>query len=220
MSADCSFCSQVAGNPERNEILTLIDDPWALRPVLAEVGGAVAMPSIGALVPGHALVCPASHQRSVVATPTSIAGDVQELLGIVRQRLESAVGLPTHVFEHGSARYGGRIACSVEHAHVHVLPCEADVRRAIRDLAVWRPVGKEIADLRDIVGDSEYLLYETPDGERMTATTDTGLPSQLMRQVFARELRIADWNWRREPAVERIEATVELLAVDVAVCRC
>ena len=214
-SLECAFCGQVDGDGSRNEILALIQEPWAHRPVLAELGAAVAMPSIGALVRGHTLVCPADHHRSVLAAPQNVAADVQDLVASVRGRLEAATGLSTHVFEHGSAREGNRVACSVEHAHVHVLPCGGDVRPLIIDAARWQPAGEDLDDLRRVVGDAEYLLYEAPGGERLTVATTTGLPSQLLRQVFAAALDIPQWDWRLEPAVERIVATAELIATRI-----
>lgn len=216
MTIDCAFCGQVAGDPDRNEIAALIEESWALRPVLAELGAAVAMPSIGALVPGHTLVCPAAHYRSVLAAPQDVASDVEELTSVVRRRLEGATGLPTHVFEHGSPRDGSRVACSVEHAHVHVLPTELDVRAQVSAVTSWQSTDHDLDALRGLVGDREYLIYEAPTGERLLTTTSSGLPSQLLRQVFAAGLGIPDWNWRSDPAIERIRATVELLSVSVA----
>jgi ATP adenylyltransferase len=215
VTIDCAFCGQVAGDPDRNEIAALVDESWALRPTLAELGAAVAMPSIGALVPGHTLVCPGEHYRSVLAAPQDVASDVEELTRVVRHRLEAVTGLPTHVFEHGSPRDGSRVACSVEHAHVHVLPTELDVRAQVRAVASWQSTDHDLDTLRALVGDREYLIYEAPTGERLLATTSSGLPSQLLRQVFAAALDIADWNWRTDPAVERIRATAELLSATV-----
>lgn len=215
MSFDCAFCGQSTGTPQQNDILALIDEAWAVRPVLAELGAAVAMPSVGALTPGHTLVCPTKHHRSLLATPEDAAADVQSLVNRVRARLEYATGLPTHVFEHGSSRHGKRVACSVEHAHVHILPCEVDVRSTVSKIVRWQPAGNNLDDLRRVVGDSEYLLYEAPTGERLAAATEIGLPSQLLRKVFAAALDVEQWDWHLDPAVERIAATAELFGVCV-----
>jgi diadenosine tetraphosphate (Ap4A) HIT family hydrolase len=215
VTPDCAFCAQTAGLEEHNEMFALTGERWALRPVLAERGAAIAMPSIGALAPGHMLVCPVAHHRSLLAAPDTVAAAVQELLGAVRSHVEHATGTVTHVFEHGSSRYGERVACSVEHAHLHVLPCESDVLSAIADIADWKPAGRNLDELRRVVGDSEYLIYESPTGQRLTAITDTGLPSQLLRRVFASALDVSEWDWRVDPAVGRVAATAELYGVRI-----
>jgi ATP adenylyltransferase len=217
VTSDCTFCGQIAGDPSRNDVAPLVDAHWASRPVLTELGAAVVMPSIGALVPGHVLVCPAGHYRSVVAAPSDVARDVENLLGITRDRLESLTGSPTHVFEHGSSLCGDRVACSVEHAHVHIVPSPVDVRCRIAEVAEWWPAGSDIDDLRAVVGGDEYLLYAAPTGERLVATSATGFPSQLLRRVVAAAIGLVDWNWRSDPAADRIRATAELLLKPVAV---
>lgn len=211
MKPQCTFCGQIAGDPKRNDIAGLIRDRWAMRPVIAETGLAVVMPSIGALVPGHVLVSPASHLRSVFGAPHSVAEAVGQLVVAMREQLEAATGLPTHVFEHGSSSCGDRVACSIEHAHVHVLPAAVDLVPILADIAPWEIASHDQDRLSNLIGDAEYLFYEGPTGERMIATTSTGFPSQLMRQVFARELGLVDWNWRTNPALDRIRATVDLL---------
>jgi diadenosine tetraphosphate (Ap4A) HIT family hydrolase len=213
MSVDCPFCAQAAGELDHNEIAALIDEPWAARPVLAELGGAVAIPSIGALAPGHTLICPAEHYRSSLACPRELREEISELTRLVRGRLESATQLPTHVFEHGSPHDGSRIACSIEHAHVHVLPADIDVRERVATLAEWIAVKDGLESLRAAVGNAEYLFYEAPTGERAIATTTTGLPSQLLRRVFAEALGLEEWNWRIQPAVERMRRTAELMSL-------
>jgi ATP adenylyltransferase len=216
VSLDCTFCGQIAGDPHRNAIASILDAPWAMRPVLAENDAAVVMPSIGALVPGHALVCPATHHRSVVAAPPNIAREVEDLLSTTRQRVASLTGNPTHVFEHGSSLHGFRIACSVEHAHVHIVPSAVDIRTRLIGVAKWRPAGDDLDDLRSAVGDDEYLFYAAPTGERLVATSAAGFPSQLLRCVIADAIGLADWNWRTDPATNRIRATAELLLEPLA----
>jgi len=216
MSRDCKFCGQIAGDPRRNELATIVDALWTSRPVLAETAAAVVMPSIGALVTGHALVCPARHYRSLVAAPPDVARDVEGLLAATRERVETLTNSPTHVFEHGSSLHGSRIACSVEHAHTHVVPSSVDIRDRITGVAEWRAVGIDLEDLRSAVGGQEYLYYAAPTGECLVATSAQGFPSQLLRRVLADAMGLPDWNWRTEPAVDRVQTTAELLLEPVA----
>jgi hypothetical protein len=78
-------------------------------------------------------------------------------------------------------------------------------------MADWRPASDNIEDLRSEIGSDEYLYYAAPTGERLVARTRDGFPSQLMRRVLADGIGVADWNWRTDPAVDRINATADLL---------
>jgi diadenosine tetraphosphate (Ap4A) HIT family hydrolase len=60
----CAFCAQIAGRREHNALASLLGSGWSQRPLLVETEMSVAMPSIGALAPGHVLVSPKRHVRS------------------------------------------------------------------------------------------------------------------------------------------------------------
>jgi diadenosine tetraphosphate (Ap4A) HIT family hydrolase len=216
----CDFCGQVAGDPSRNAILRLLGSDWSVRPVLDERPGAVLMPSIGALVPGHVLVCPTEHARSFAATPAHLEPTLTELETAAARHLSESLGLPMHRFEHGSSRTGSRVACSVEHAHLHLVPAAVDLRHTLRSLADWREIGEGLEALRAAAGDDEYLFYAAPTGERWVATTTTGFPSQMLRRVLAEALDVDEWNWREHPATERIQATAALFGVEVLAGAC
>jgi diadenosine tetraphosphate (Ap4A) HIT family hydrolase len=208
----CYLCGQIEGSEERNLIWPLLAVPSARRPVLAENAVGVVMPSLGALVPGHVLVMPKVHVRSFVSAPSDVQGKLEELTQLTRRALSSQLGLPVHMFEHGSSKHGTRVACSVEHAHRHLIPTTAAVGAPIAAAVNWAPVGQR--RLRDIVGDCEYLHYQSADGESLAATAPLGgYESQLLRRLFATELRIPDaWNWRVHPQLENVRATIDLFA--------
>ncbi len=213
MSECCEFCMQIAGQREHNALLSLVGSAWAERPVLAERQGAVVMPSIGALATGHVLLCPKEHARSVASVDQGPAVDIEELATEWRRRLAIATGLPIHAFEHGSSSVeGGRVACSVEHAHLHLVPAAVEIRPRLRELLDWTRLEIGTSALRDTADGREYLFYEAPDGERMLATTESGFDSQLLRIVLAEALgRPESWNWREHPARLKVEKTVSLL---------
>ena len=210
----CYLCGQIDGDPRANLLEPLLHSSWSHRPVLAENSDAAAMPSIGALVTGHVLVCPKQHLRSFAAAPAALDQGLGSLAEEVASVLIRTLGLPVHRFEHGSSTYGSRVACSVEHAHLHLVPSPVDVVPAISHVARWRRVEGGLRSLRRAVGAEEYLLYESPEGRRFVAEAPAGgFPSQLLRRIFAAEAgEAATWNWREHPARERVEATVSLFA--------
>jgi ATP adenylyltransferase len=214
--SECAFCAQINGRTSDNELLRVLGTDWARRPLLAELGDAVTMPSIGALTTGHVLVCPRTHVCSTAGAEAEVAGDVARLAVRVRAFLELRFGEIVHEFEHGSPSDGSRVACSIEHAHVHLVPAAVDPMPALSGLATWRPGPHDPADLAACVQGREYISYREPGGRRWVATTETGFRSQLMRIALAAPMGVVDWNWREAPAVDHVAATVQLFAAERA----
>lgn len=209
--APCAFCAQILGLHEHNELSPLLEGQWGWRPVLLETAEAVVMPSIGALATGHVLVSPKHHRRSTAVCTPAEAASLNTLVDTTADHLRAEVG-PVHLFEHGSsAACEDRVACSVEHAHVHLVPSQIDVVDTLASVADWRPYAGARDELLAATGGAEYLIYESPAGERLLATTRTGFASQLLRRVLAESMGNGHhWNWREEPAVQRIRATADL----------
>jgi diadenosine tetraphosphate (Ap4A) HIT family hydrolase len=207
----CFFCEQVSGSSEHNLLYDALGHAWAVRPVLRENEGAAAMPSIGALTPGHLLISPKQHLRSFAAASSEQRTALERLAEATARELHRATGLTVHGFEHGSATCGERIACSVEHAHRLLIPYGDTVVPGLWQAARWRPLGQS-ETLADITGGREYLSYHAPDGRTWTATSEEGFPSQMLRRVFARALGDAHgWDWRSHPHAATILATIALL---------
>jgi hypothetical protein len=111
-------------------------------------------------------------------------------------------GQPVHRFEHGNATGEHGIACSVEHAHQHLLPADVDVIDALQRLGGWVTVHADDSPWVASRG-REYLLYRPPGAsECWVRVQPTGehFTSQLLRRVFATALGKEDWwNWRAHP---------------------
>ena len=209
--AACCLCGQIRGSGELNLLKPLLATPWSQRPILRENRGAAVMPSVGALVPGHVLVCPKTHVRSLATAPSWCVDELDALVEQTIRVVAQQTGDPIHAFEHGSARFGSRIACSVEHAHLHVVPARVSVSDRLHELAEWRPIDCSHDSLVRAVGAREYLLYRDPAGARLVSIAPAeGFPSQLMRRVFADALGISRWNWREDPARDSVRSTVDI----------
>src|SRR4051812_37170007 len=96
----CFLCGQIAADPELNLLDRLLNNAWSRRPVLLENDAAVAMPSIGALAPGHVLICPKRHCRSFAATSPDDEEGLTALVATTRRVLDQRLGVPVHTFEH------------------------------------------------------------------------------------------------------------------------
>ncbi|MDP9023213.1 MAG: HIT family protein [Actinomycetota bacterium] len=103
MSRECAFCRIVAGEADAH---TVLDQPHV-----------VAFLDRRPLFPGHVLVVPRQHRRTLVDLPSARLGD---LFGAV-QRLAAAV--PAAVDAAGTfVAINNRVSQSVPHLHVHVVP--------------------------------------------------------------------------------------------------
>lgn len=208
----CCLCAQVQGGVGANLLQQLLGTRWSTRPVLLENDVAVVMPSIGALAPGHVLVSPKLHARSLATTPRWCWDLVEQLAHEAAEHLRQVTGELVHGFEHGSARSGERVACSVEHAHLHLLPASVSIDERLASLGSWTAIGADPEALFAAVQSEEYLLYRHPSGQRYVKIAPrNGFPSQLMRRVFADALDVAEyWNWRVHSAENHVRATIDL----------
>ncbi len=210
IAEECHFCGQIAGSPGQSLLYEVLGCRWAVRPVLRENEGAVAMPSIGALAPGHLLISPKRHLRSFAVASVEQLAALDRLVRTTTRELHDATGLPVHGFEHGSSACGERIACSIEHAHRHLIPFRDTAVPGLWDAAQWRQL-EQPETLADATRGREYLSYHAPDGRAWVATTEDGFPSQLIRRVFASAIgQTRTWDWRSHPHVEAVLATIAL----------
>lgn len=200
MTPSCHLCSQIDGDAAADLLHELIGDGAYRRRVVDLSEALVAMPSVGALVPGHLLLCPRSHVRSFASMPDMRSA--QTALSHAVGGLCSWARRPVQYFEHGNSRDGDAIACTVEHAHIHLLPGVPNLQPLVASAVRWRPVVGGLEALSDVVGDREYLMLGGLDGRVWAAPQDLNnpIPSQWMRRVAARALGVPDrWNWREHP---------------------
>lgn len=199
---DCCLCSQIAGRAEHDLIARLLPGQLYRRRVMFESGAFAAVPSLGPLAPGHALLCPKAHVRSFAAL------DAAEWLAArdaFRAALAQRFGAEVHLFEHGMAPGGDRIVCTVDHAHLHFLPLPSGFDAGVGSWPECDP-----AELAARTNGREYVYYEAPGGTARLLVAEEGQPieSQYMRKLVAAGLgRAAHWNWRTDPDARAADRT-------------
>lgn len=205
-TSECCLCAQLAGDPTGDLLHAQFGGPYEQR-ARALDRDLVLIPSLGSLVPGHVLVCPNTHVRSFAQLDGAVLSRVPALLKQLTDRLGSVTGSDLQLFEHGDAKRSSRVSCSVEHAHLHIVPGVPDLWPAARRLASWTSIASP-AELPSVVGDGEYLaLLGRSGGWRVAPAPPLGHPSQLLRRLIADALgRAGTWNWREYPA---LDATAE-----------
>jgi diadenosine tetraphosphate (Ap4A) HIT family hydrolase len=198
-TAECALCCQLDGHAGGDLIARLLPAQPYRRRVLLESADFAAIPSLGPLVPGHSLLCPKQHLPSVAALPPELDGEFERTCSELDAALRAVYGTPVHVFEHGMAASGGRMLCTVEHAHLHVLPLPPGVRLELGE--GWTPFAWRLRTLRELAASGEYVLYRAPGAEaQILPASERVVESQHMRRVVTAALGRAErWDWRREP---------------------
>ena len=204
----CCICSQIHGDASNDLLTQLLGDESYVRRIPFESESFAVIPSVGPLVLGHVLLCPKAHVKSFSQIPLILehefVGMKKRLSAILAQTYRQSI----HYFEHGSAKKAQQPVCTVEHAHLHFVPTNAEVWSIIKDEFEWSKVSN-LSDLSILVGDHEYLWYESPDGFSFVAQGIEGtFESQYLRKIFAKALGLEEiWNWREFPRVLTLSDT-------------
>ena len=183
------------------------------KPVL-ETEHFVVLPSLGALVPGWVLVIPKQHYLCIGALPQSLFPEFRRVKEETVELIASQFGEPC-LFEHGPSSAGLKVGCSVDHAHLHVVPFSDDLARLtapfMPDGAGWRPA--DVQACVNAFSDGEnYLYFEQPLGDGFISV-HPAFESQVFRKAIALQLgKPQEFDWRQYPNHPAIRATVQALA--------
>jgi ATP adenylyltransferase len=188
-------------------------EPW--NKPLFESPNFVVLPSLGALVEGWLLLIPKSHFICLGALPEVLVAEMHEMKEIISKFLQTQYG-EVCAFEHGHSKPNCDIGCSVDHAHLHIVPIAFDIGVGMNQFlptnAYWYK-----ADIRDcqtaFARGEDYLYLEQPIGAgRMITSPEIG--SQLFRRAIATQLGVADhFNWRENLQLTNVQATIDKLQV-------
>jgi ATP adenylyltransferase len=176
----------------------------------------VAVPSVGALVPGWTLVVPRRPLRNL-----SAASHVErrELLDIVDEiaRPLRRQGEEVYCFEHGSRAEGSLTGCGVDQAHLHIVPLGFDLiaaaARSADGAIKWADRRIAPSPFDALPQQGEYVvIWRTSD--RLTMIGSVQYPvSQWVRRLIAAELGIgSEWNYQTHPQAHNVARTLSMLA--------
>ena len=196
----CRFCDIVAGRASR----------WPDR-VLLETESYVVVASIGALVPGWAMVVPREHKLNLAAAvvDSEFCWLRLRVSAMLRKAFPAA---RVRLFEHGSQAEGSLVGCGVDHAHLHLVPLRRSLEPWIRMYASeggWYRLA--LKDMATVVSGQEYLLY-SDDAASSNPRCLLSLPakpsSQFFRRAVASEQEQPDYfDYRTYPFFENVAAT-------------
>ena len=199
----CCLCSNLVSTPST--------EAWD-RPVF-ESANFVVLPSLGSLVEGWLLLVPKQHYLSMGALPASLVIEMEEMKAKVSAHVRQEYG-ETCVFEHGPATASRSVGCSVDHAHLHIVPLTFDIGQAARPFlpkdAEWVNASWIQCQQAHQAG-KDYLYFEQPVGYG-NISTHNEFGSQVFRKAIAAQIgRPDDFNWREHPELETIAKTINVL---------
>jgi ATP adenylyltransferase len=138
--------------------------------------------------------------------------EIPEFISKLDGRLSSFQREVFH-FEHGGTT-GSTISCGVDQAHLHLVPLPFDlVKQATgQDDVSWRELPKYVSPWSQ-ASDAEYLSVRRSGG-----VWSIGSPlfptSQWFRKLVSAEIgKPQQWDYKKFPAVEVMDKTIQLLGV-------
>lgn len=182
---------------------------------LFESSNFVVLPSLGALVEGWLLLVPKKHFICMGVLPDSVTAEAQEMKRILCSILQQHYG-QVCAFEHGPSRPNCSVGCSVDHAHLHVVPVAFDLASAVSPFlpedARWSEAG--VKECQAAFGRGEdYLYLEQPIGAGRIVTHKE-FESQLFRRAIAARIgALNQFNWREYPQLPNVLTTINKLRV-------
>lgn len=191
---------------------------WLTRPgvyarpahdiVVASNDHFVAVPSLGALVPGWLLLIPRRPMPTLSLLNFAERKSLVALRSNVSNRL-SSYGSQIYAFEHGGSS-GSLVSCGVDQAHLHLVPLEFDLLQIAQaqDLNWRTSIAVHELTEKETVG-KEYLFVERSGASLI------GFPeaptSQWFRQLIAQKCGVEEWDYKRNPNLNQLEATAVAL---------
>lgn len=198
---DCHLCSEI----QHSDAAEFWNRP------LWESENFIVIPSLGALVEGWLLIVPKEHYICIGEMPSSLIDELNSVKFAVAFHLKDIYG-EVVAFEHGPSTHKSKVGCSVDHAHLHVVPTSLSLVTAsskfLPDDVNW--VKGDFSNCRSAFADGkDYLYLEQPVGDGAIFVSKE-IGSQVFRKSIACNMGILDEsNWRDYPKLNILKDTVE-----------
>ncbi len=171
------------------------------------------IPTLGAMVEGWMLLIPKDHYINLASLPESHKVEFENLVDNTRKLISNQYNSSVICFEHGAKDIYSEVGCTVDYAHLHILPFQFDLIKGLNELFQIKYDWQSLVSILDIAKNpkfnlKDYLLYLNDSGELKVAFGDT-IPSQLFRKVIAKYLNQSEkFDWRIYPFNENIKNTI------------
>lgn len=210
--APCDFCEEAAGRA--GERFTQIYGPQVKSRIVASVGGLVALPTIGQIVPKMLLVMPNRHVETLASLRAKEQYQLQDFARALAAR--TAPDNQYLLFEHGARQVTGG-SCGIYHAHLHIVPLTRVIEPTDLAAETWIPTDDLAQSLAAIGSSDHYFLYGAAESsaylDLRTAAGHYG--SQHLRRRLVELLGLnCQWNWQESAFPEPLVVEAIDLFVD------
>lgn len=201
--SDCRICSNIISSDERRE-------PW--NKILYETEEFLCVPTVGALTEGYVLTIPKYHALCGGDLDQGMLDQYWSFTKSVADVIESKFG-DTIIFEHGPAKPNTKVGCGVDHAHMHIVPVNGEVRKSASRINPesigWHRLDsiKNLSQLHD--ENQEYVLIK--EDEPFVGTAPN-IISQLFRRAIADIINEPEkFDWKSHPFENKVKNTVSCI---------
>jgi len=192
---ECVFCS-----------LKDIDDEYGFNEIIYEDNNILITYTVGMFVSGYFLVINKSHHNNFAQylnLKESFAA-TQDFIS----KLDNAFGKYCY-FEHGAsdnALHGQ----SINHAHIHLIPCNDDMMKSILEQFDWLEI--DSYDTMRRFCKSGYFFFEY-ENRKFVCEDPADIQSQWIRRKVYEKLNVTDksWDWKQYKGTKELLKTKEVL---------
>jgi diadenosine tetraphosphate (Ap4A) HIT family hydrolase len=173
---------------------------------VASIPEGVAIPSVGALVPGWLLVIPRQAALSYANMDQGTRNRLYQLARDLAHEV-SDLGCPV-ILEHGAAVSNSSVGCGVDQAHLHVVPVRFDLLgRVLADPWVaWSETSVENPWDSVPFGREYYLIIA---GNEAFVGAPIVSQSQFFRRHIANGVDLSEqWDYKGWPHYGNVERTI------------
>ncbi len=196
----CTFCNEIFGLEVNNFFKLYLEDEFTKKGltsrIVAESKNFLLMPMVGPLVPGYLLLVPKNHYLSFAHMSTKLLKEAEMIKQVMQQIFSDEYTIPV-IFEHGpmsKERSGG---CCSDHAHLHIVAVNVDVREKIENFGLKLRKLSFFPDVKEQVKrDVPYLYYENQKGEKYLIDAPV-IHGQFIRKLIANEIgytHLSSWR--------------------------
>ncbi|MFG1696785.1 HIT family protein [Nonomuraea sp. NPDC049309] len=190
---DCPFCVLTAEG--RSPVWSHLFPAENGDEVILESSSFLAVLDTAPLAEGHLLIIPDRHVTALASLPEPERDELQDVKHVVESMLKEVYG-PVLYFEHGAESRGRHAGACIDHAHLHLVPGDADllphVARDYPDVRVFASYG----DALDGLAGGAYVMFGRQAGRVYGASAPVCVTQYLRRLVARQTQPQAGWNWR------------------------
>lgn len=184
----CSFCDELTGIGDNSFFDAFAKTEFAKvgldNRIVAETENFVLMPMVGPLVPMYLLLVSKKHFLSFAHMPIDMLAEANRVMKKLCAVFSKTTCEPLF-FEHGPMSANERGACCSDHAHIHSVAIEADIKNDFEERGLTkRKISSFFEIKRQLISNCPYLFYQN-QARGMYLADAPDVESQLIRKMLA-----------------------------------